>query len=227
MKNIDNIVLNIPHSSINNFNSKEWDNSKKIIEYFNQMTDWFTDKLFYPNPIFKNINPIIADYSRFYIDCERLENDPLEKIGQGIIYTKYNDVNRIISNEKIESLKLIYYEYINKLKSMINDKTLLIDCHSFSNSLSNIDICIGFNNDWSRPNDKIIETIMDVFNGFKIAINEPYSNSISPILSFNYQSVMIEVNKKLYMNEKTICLNSDSYKLHNLINKIYELILEN
>ena len=75
--------------------------------------------------------------------------------------------------------------------------------------------------------DKIIETIMDVFNGFKIAINEPYSNSISPILSFNYQSVMIEVNKKLYMNEKTICLNSDSYKLHNLINKIYELILEN
>jgi putative restriction endonuclease len=28
---------------------------------------------------------------------------------------------------------------------------LLLDCHSFPSELSDVDICIGFNEDWSKP----------------------------------------------------------------------------
>lgn len=39
-------------------------------------------------------------------------------------------------------------------------------------------------------------------------MNTPYSNSITPKTNFEYKSVMIEVNKRVYMNEKNVIFKS-------------------
>ena len=85
------------------------------------------------------------------------------------------------------------------------------NCHSFTSKLHNCDICIGFNNDFSYDKD-IVDIIINEFtkSGYSVAVNEPFSNSITPKADVNYKSVMIEVNKKVYMNETTLKLNPNS-----------------
>ena len=72
-----------------------------------------------------------------------------------------------------------------------------------------------------------IEYIKDLFSshGYKVGINDPYSNSITPKSKFDYKSVMIEVNKRCYMDENTLALNADYYKIGNLIQKMYRHFL--
>ena len=92
---------------------------------------------------------------------------------------------------------------------------LLLDCHSFPSEMSDIDICIGYNEDWSKPNKETIELAVNLFEdcGYKVGINEPYSNSKTPECPFTYQSMMLEVNKKVYMEDGTLFLkNNLSYR---------------
>ena len=42
--------------------------------------------------------------------------------------------------------------------------------------------------------------------GYKVGINEPYSNSETPDCSFPYQSMMLEVNKRAYMEDGSLHL---------------------
>ena len=80
----DRIVLNIPHSSFQfPFGYDAWDNGIHID--MERLTDIFTDKLFIPDTSQPEIIPVIFPYSRFFCDAERLVDDPMEKIGQGII----------------------------------------------------------------------------------------------------------------------------------------------
>ena len=78
---------------------------------------------------------------------------------------------------------------------------MLLDCHSFPSEMSDVDICVGYNEDWSKPHKETIELAVSLFEdtGYKVGINEPYSNSETPEYPFAYQSMMLEVNKKAYM----------------------------
>ncbi len=204
------IVLNIPHSSINGlFDDKigGWPrNADFINECINYLTDWYTDFLF--NTSKPNVKSVIFPYSRFVCDVERLDNDPLESIGQGIVYKNYNGYVR--KDVDVVSLMQIRENHLNKLIEDIQENDVIIDCHSFSRDKHKCDICIGFNDDWSF-NENIVNIIKSEFetSGYGVAINEPFSNSITPRSEVKYKSVMIEVNKKVYMNEKTLKLNTD------------------
>lgn len=185
------IVLNIPHNSnILPYNSWEGD----IEKYINRWTDWHTKEIFSAD----GIPSVVAKFSRFYVDTERLINDPLESIGQGRFYTNFEECHRTISSEEREEMESYYQEHINTLRSTLHEGDLLIDCHSFPSDLSDVDVCIGYNEDWSKPEQEVIDVITNAFKGYKIGINEPYSNSISPVCDFKYQSVMIELNKRIY-----------------------------
>ena len=114
------------------------------------------------------------------------------------------------------------------------NKILLIDCHSFSalpNLLNptppDIDICIGYNDDETRPYTKTIDNIVQFFKslGYKVGINEPFSNSKTFPVPVEYHSVMIEVNKRLYMNEQTLDTIDRFYKLKHDIQSLYNLLL--
>lgn len=214
-----NIVLNIPHASINGVFDPQYGgwpcNQYFVNDCLNKWTDWYTDFLFSTLSKQKNVSTVVFPYSRFVCDAERLKNDPLEKIGQGIIYTEHGYHKRNPMNKKqIRNTMRLWKKHQKLLKKEIkSENTVLIDCHSFPSDMSDCDICIGYNNDWSY-NEKIVNGIVKIFKdrGYTVEINKPYSNSITPKKTFHYTSVMIEVNKRVYMDEDILCLEYDALK---------------
>lgn len=223
----DKIILNIPHDShVFPMGSRsEWKGlSESDIE---KWTDSYTYYLF--DSRLDGIDRVVFPYSRFYCDVERLENDPLEKEGRGIIYTKFNDAVRApVTDEEREEIMWLYNDHKKKVLDLIDsDRCLVIDCHSFPNDLSDVDICIGFNDDWSKPDQEVIDLICDYFtnHGYKVGINEPFSNSYSPESEHKYKSVMIEVNKRVYLS-KDGGLDGFFYKKNALIQRLYMKLLD-
>lgn len=222
----ENIVLNIPHAGVRGLGHIRCDNKVNLLAEVRKWTDWYTDLIFIPE---KNdrIKHIIADYSRFAVDVERLLDDPLEKKGQGIIYTKYNGQERYVDEKERIRLMAYYYDYIDRLKSMLSEHSLLIDCHSFPSDLSDVDICIGYNEDWSKPTDFVIDLVVESFKqyGYKVGINTPFSNAIAPETGYTYNSIMIELNKRVYLNEQTLDFNDNAPKLREQLASLYSLLL--
>lgn len=113
---------------------------------------------------------------------------------------------------------------------------LLIDCHSFSNlpnllnnnSPSDIDICIGYNEDSTCPRKVTIGNIVQYFRsrGYKVGINKPFSNSKTFSIPTEYNSVMIEVNKRLYMDEHTLEKKEEFIKLKGDIQSLYKILIK-
>lgn len=214
-----NIVLNIPHSSINGIFDSKWGgwayNPHFVNDCVNRWTDWYTDFLFLGLSRLEKVQTAVFPYSRFVCDAERLVNDKLEEKGQGIIYTEFDGYKRgSITQKQRKRLMRLWKRHQDILKEMIKDSdTVLIDCHSFPSDLYDCDICIGYNDDWSYD-EHMVKGIVKIFKdrGYKVEINKPFTNSMSPKMPFQYKSILIEVNKRVYMNERTMQLQQDSAK---------------
>lgn len=223
------IVLNIPHANpiFPSENEKlKWENQELLASLLNTWTDWFTDKIFMPIDENKSfVKSIVFPYSRFYIDVERLVDDELNKIGQGIVYTSISGNVRNV-NDTSEYMTL-YNEHIGSFSSCLDENTILIDCHSFPSDWGDVDVCIGYNNDESYSKE-LVDTVTNYFEscGYKIGINTPYSNSLTPVHPITYKSIMIELNKRIYMDEENISLSDNAEVIHNQINKLYKMLQE-
>ena len=225
------IVLNVPHSSIEGVFDKQfcgWEKNERFEEdCVLKWTDWYTNIIFEPKCQLKEcIDMHIFPLSRFIIDAERLEHDPLETKGQGILYTDFEGFHREIAPEVRDYLMNIYHKYIQQIRNSITDNTLLVDCHSFPPELSDVDVCLGFNEDWSKPEQQTIDIIIRKFYdaGYKVGVNNPYSNSLSPTCDHSYHSLMIEVNKRIYIGSNHLLL-PDADKLRKIINELYAILL--
>jgi len=237
-----NLLLHVPHSSTSfPVESKVCFNNLDDEERL--LVDYYTDNLFVPEQEANNICHMIFPYCRLYCDVERLINDPLEKDGLGISYSRWvpcqdrhGDVLRSYS-VKSEAFALYadYHSDISKKLVGMIGSTLLVDCHSFSalpNLLNSnppdIDICIGYNDDETCPSKVVIGNIVQYFksNGYKVGINEPFSNSKTFNVPVTYHSIMIEVNKKLYMDEHTLEKTEGFEKLTRIIQSLYALLLK-
>lgn len=220
------IVLNIPHSSpIFPFGQKCWEDG--IDAEIQRWTDWYTDWLFQSSDA--RIISISYPFSRFFCDVERLEDDPLETIGQGIVYKQFNGLRRSLSDDDINWLKRSYNEHQYRLGRMITDsRTLILDCHSFPADLSNIEVCIGYNDDWSRPSDETIDDIKKAFmdEGYIVGINHPYSNSITLLSRCTYKSLMIELNKSVYLDGQSSLALTRAEHIRGVIQRIYCRLLQ-
>ena len=205
------IVIHEPHASIEGLYDRQlsfWNIDERFInDIVHKWTDWHTDYLFhgYTND---SITTVRFPYSRFIVDAERLWNDPLESDGQGIIYKQFEDYTRIVPLENEQQLLALWQWHQQRLSCSLCRDALLLDCHSFPSDVSDYDICIGFNEDWSKPDKDTIEMAVNLFedHGYKVGINEPYSNSETPACPFTYQSLMLEINKKTYMDEFSLKL---------------------
>jgi len=222
------ILLHIPHSS-DNIILSDFSNNEKLIRAIEYHTDWYTNELF---PIEK-YQHIIFSNNRHFLDVERRW-----ELNEDVIYKKtiFGDIIREkITEQEILKLKDIYdnyhSEFAQKAKKIekLNKKVIIIDCHSFSDPENKFaDFCIGFNNDKTfDPN--LIDLIKNYLEKrfFTVSFNNPFEGSIVP--KYNYQnlsSVMIEVNKKVYLNNDNKKSN-DFYKIkfviENLINQINKL----
>ena len=228
LKYYDNLVLHIPHAGISGLDSTCWSDKLSLLNEIRRWTDWYTDVIFVPDDVASlKIQSIIAGHSRFVLDMERLINDPLEKEGQGIIYTSFSGVHREVDVEEKKRLMIRYTAHQEELKSLLNEHSLLIDCHSFPSELSDVDVCIGVNDDWSRPSDFVIGIVKEGFDrqGYKVRVNEPYSNSIAPVTNFIYSSLMIELNKRIFMNEDTLEITSGAKLVRNVLRQIYGILI--
>lgn len=232
MKHYKNIVLHIPHASTAGLESSGWPVCDAFRQKVFYWTDWYTEEMFdgdvLNGGLQKIIKKVVFPLSRFIVDAERLINDPLEQLGQGIIYRCFDGFQRNIdSTEKIRLMDL-YLQHQNNLKNRLTPQSLLIDCHSFPSSLSEVDVCIGYNEDWSQPPQEVLDLVASTFRhaGYRVGVNTPYSNSISPLCDFTYHSLMIELNKRIYMDETTFQLKKESGLLHALIVGLYVQLLQ-
>jgi N-formylglutamate deformylase len=95
-------------------------------------------------------------------------------------------------------------------------RSLIVDCHSFPSialpyeldqSADRPDICIGA--DCFHTPQLLIDTIRGEFEkfGYSTAVNKPFAGTIVPMAYYqkerSVESIMIEVNRKLYMDEST------------------------
>lgn len=170
-----NIVLNIPHSSIVGIFDKEigrWPTNPHFInDYIHKWTDWWTDFLFQIDN--ERVKSFVFPYSQFVCDAKILDNAPMEEIGQGIIYTNFGGYQRgELTKENKQRLLNIRKDYLNSISSTLTPESVLIDCHSFPSEMSDVDICIGFNEGWSFD-EKLIFNVTETFkkSGYKVTLN--------------------------------------------------------
>jgi len=234
------ILLHIPHASTcfpteSGFSADDLDAMERLL------IDYYTDELFGPLSTNAGATSIRFPYCRLYSDVERLVNDPLENAGLGIRYSRKIvgsdgslSLREFCTKEQAFCLYADFHAEVSKQMMHAGDGLLLIDCHSFS-ALPNLlnsnppdtDICIGFNDDDTCPDEETLRCIVRHFSrrGYKVGLNNPFSNSKTFSVPIKYHSVMIEVNKRLYMNEQTQQRTKGYYTLRTDIQALYPLLL--
>jgi N-formylglutamate deformylase len=242
-------IINIPHSStvIPLELKDQFELSNDDLEHeVRLMSDHFTDELFISD-VFKD-TAVVFPISRICVDPERFRDDAEEIMverGMGVIYTHSNDgspIRRSLTDSERLRLLTDYYDphhiHLEKLVGRmleISGKVLIIDCHSFPDrplpyeldqSLKRPDICIG-TDEFHTP-QWLINDCVRLYEHYdlKTTINKPFKGSLVPVKYYrsnkNVLSVMIEVNRKLYLNEDT-ALKNDSF---GKIQKIIQVVLE-
>lgn len=231
------IICNIPHSStrIPPEFARDFSLSKnELTREASRMADLYSAELF--KPLLKRCGGIIANFSRIVADVERYEDDKNESMaqaGMGALYTKAESgktIRRLTSAARNHCLNVLYRPYhkaLNRLVKTCMDKfgrCLILDCHTFSSiarryetdkMANRADICIGSDN-FHTP-AVILENLKKNFSRkFTVGINIPFAGTIVPLEYYqrnkSVQSIMIEVNRKLYMNEKTFYKTVDFKK---------------
>jgi len=225
------MILHIPHSStyIPQEQKKCISLSDKELDYeILCMTDMFTDELF-SSCVSTRDNIITFPISRLVVDPERFVNDDdeiMSKIGMGVIYNKTSVGHELrvaaTKNEKKYLIEKYYSPHHQLLTSAVeqslaqNGEALIIDCHSFpsvplpyelNQNINRPDICIG--TDTFHTRREMSERLVSEFKalGYNVCLNKPFAGSLVPQVFYKkdprVQSVMIEVNRKLYMDETT------------------------
>lgn len=223
------MILHIPHASAQipaDVREGLFISNAELQSELLAMTDWFTDDLFDYNGHLAS--KVIYPVSRLVADPERFPDDTKEimaKCGMGAVYTRTSggDVlrSKLTPSERQCLLDAYYIPHHIALTAAVQaeldrlDLALVVDCHSFpsqplpyelNQNLDRPDICIG-TDEYHSPKS-LVETVASCFEdyGYSVGIDRPFSGSIVP--SDYYQknsrvtSIMIEINRRLYMNEQ-------------------------
>jgi len=192
------------------------------------MTDRYTDDLFSCVHEIGGI-AIRYNYSRLVFDPERFEDDDTEVMasrGMGVIYEKTSDGKRLRDRPSPEEREHILESFYRPYHRAMLEETaelltrfghcLILDCHSFpsrplpyeldQNPLRP-DVCLG--TDPYHTPEPLINDIRSFMadHGLSTAINRPFAGTYVPDKFLGtdnrVMSIMIEVNRRLYMNEAT------------------------
>ena len=228
------LILHIPHSSDNipfkdGYVVDETIFNNEILK----LTDWYTDDLFHSD----TDEMIIANFSRIFCDPERFSEDKHEEmasVGMGVLYEKTDDnllMRKITHELRTKILDEYYWVHHQKLNNAVNQqlekygKAIIIDCHSMSDipfirdkdqNTKRTDYSIGI--DSIHTSNELLQTTLNFFSdhGIDVAINSPYSGTLVPMEHYqkneNVQSIMIEVNRKIYLDDNSN-VKSDNYSV--------------
>ncbi|MCP6719395.1 MAG: N-formylglutamate amidohydrolase [Patescibacteria group bacterium] len=224
------ILVHIPHSSTYippEIKTKILLSEKVLQKELLRMTDRYTDEIFSCVAVLGGVS-MVYNYSRLVLDPERFRDDKNEVMaakGIGVIYTKDSNgkkIRKINQHERNLLLKSIYDPYHSAIEEEVQEllakfgECLIIDAHSFpafplpyENSQENErpQICIG--TDLYHTPEDLIQLIRNFFDGINLTvkINKPFSGCYVPAKFLHQEnrvkSIMIEINRELYMDEVT------------------------
>jgi N-formylglutamate amidohydrolase len=139
-----------------------------------------------------------------------------------------------------------YWPHHEKLNQTVeqqlkeNGKATIVDCHSFPKKPFKRDL----NQNPDRPDfnigtdtfhtpKKLITLSKNFFNekGFSVGVDWPYSGTIVPLTHYkknkNVQSIMLEVNRSLYLNENANSRSKQYLKTKAIIQEYLKLLQQN
>lgn len=221
------MILHIPHSSNiipDQFRDQIVLSDDDLTAELVLMTDAFTDELF----IFPGAVVVRFPISRLIVDVERFPDDtkePMSKVGMGMIYTRtaYGmKLKRTLQPLETENLITYYKKHHEMLSNAVSNelekygKALIIDCHSFpshplpcdmNQTTPRPEFCIGTDS-FHTPQELIQKTDLGLKKmGYSVKIDQPYEGALVPMEFYRKDdrliSIMIEVNRSLYMDEMT------------------------
>lgn len=216
------------------------------------MTDWYTDDLF-AAAVGPQDNAVKFPVSRLVVDPERFADDALEvmsEVGMGAVYTQTSQGARLrggLTPQARQSLIETYYQpHHDNLHRAVGrelnsrGRCLIIDCHSFpaqplpyelEQSSDRPDICLGADDFHSPPN--LVAYLNEAFSaqGYRVSVNHPFAGTLVPDKYYwkdkRVSSVMIEINRSRYMDEKTrekkACFVDLQKTLQNVLGKLAQL----
>ena len=215
-----------------------------------KMTDRYTNELFMMGAKF-GARLAINQMSRLVMDPERFADDANEgmsKKGMGAVYLKRQDgellrkadFNSVDRQAIMERFYQPYHEAIEKeVTFMLEkfDRCMIVDCHSFPSlphpyedpTLHRPDICFGFDS-FHSPDKTLLDELEAICNkaSLEVAGNTPFAGSFVPIKYYSeitkVKSLMIEVNRSLYMDEATGEKSSKFQSTAELVGKMLERI---
>ncbi|MDO8578184.1 MAG: N-formylglutamate amidohydrolase [Dehalococcoidales bacterium] len=220
-------VLHIPHSSreipADIRRSLVLSDSELESELL-RLTDSYTDVLYDCGQAAKVVFPV----SRLVVDPERFLDDseePMSKFGMGVVYTKTSTgrpLRRSLTDRDREALIEQYYNpHHRELTAAVSSslsghgRCLIIDGHSFPSKAFRYetdlsprpDICLGTDSYHTPAWLKDLAGELFRNAGFAVKIDSPFPGSMVPLTYYHTHgavySIMIEVNRALYMDEKS------------------------
>jgi len=247
------LLVHIPHSST--YIPPEMKDSfllsdDKLRDEILRLTDRYTDEMFSCVVELGGVS-VRYNYSRLVLDPERFRDDEKEdmaKKGMGVVYTKTSDgedLREINVNERDLLLQNIYDPYhraiTEEVQNLLNnfDRCLIIDAHSFPaiplpfeifQEIRRPQICLG-TDAYHTPED-LIEFIRSFFEETNLTtkLNEPFPGSYVPIKFLNrdkrVKSIMIEINRELYMNEVSGEKNDSFLEIKGNIHRLIKQIID-
>jgi N-formylglutamate amidohydrolase len=245
------VVFNVPHASTSlpvNAQRALLLSEQALADEVRRMTDHFTDELV------ANVLPVaprvIANVSRLVVDTERFPEDddePMSRIGMGMIYerTSGGELLRQPPSKAVRRrLKTEYYDrHHAELAQCVeralrqSGRCLVLDIHSFPSrplpyesdqNPQRPDICLG-TDDFHTPAG-LASVAQQAFEGMglTVAVNRPFSGTIVPAAFYRTDrrvtSLMIEINRRLYMNEETGAKQSTFSAVQGMLGRVIPTI---
>jgi N-formylglutamate amidohydrolase len=233
------LTLHIPHSSPAIPSLQGYVINQDILDAeILKLTDWYTDQLFGNTTDVS----IIAPFSRIFCDPERFTDDSQEemaKFGMGVLYETLDSgklMRKVTLQIRAYALDNYYYPHHNKLNKAVKEElkqsgsTLVVDCHSFpstplkralSQDLHTPDYNMG--TDAFHTPQKLINFSKEYFEnlGYSLGIDTPYSGALVPMEHYQknkkVEAIMLEVNRRMYLNEPTNEKSSDFEKTKKVV----------
>lgn len=214
-------LLHIPHASavipekyLNAFYREKLPHELAV------MTDHFCDELFEcgRDRIVFPVSRLVCDVERF----RRNNEESMAKIGMGAVYRSASDLSplRVITEPVRREIMRSLYDrhhaaFTKAVEKKLNlyDDCLIVDCHSFypvplkyepDQSADRPDFCIGTS--FYHTPEALTKQLARFLTaqGYRVKIDSPFSGTIVPMAHYlkdkRVRSVMIEVNRKLYMD---------------------------
>lgn len=250
--NNSEIIIHIPHSSTvipHQYRAGLLLSAVELEQELLLMTDHFVNDLFNIPAVKCHLNFV----SRLVMDPERFRSDEQESMtekGMGVVYTQTSagqPLRRPNHRLREKIVSKMYDPYHAKLTRKVeailgNHKNcLIIDAHSFpsvalpyeqrsatENPEDRPDICLGY--DPFHINLSLLRRATDYFagEGLAVAHNDPFAGSIVPMKHYHQdgrvQSLMVEINRKLYMDEQSGEKNDNYDATRNLIIGFFEML---